>query len=102
MSKLPKILTEKYEQVITLTEKTREDFIKLLKSNILIVTFTKTNGERRVMRCTLKDDLLPPKSPGYTPKEKKINPNVVAVFDLDKNEWRSFQINSVIDYKIEQ
>jgi len=102
MSKLPKVLVEKYETVVTVTESTRQEFIGLLKENILIVTFLKKNGERRVMRCTLREDLLPPKPVDYVPKERTPNPNVVAVWDLDKNEWRSFQVDSVIKYEVEK
>jgi WYL_2, Sm-like SH3 beta-barrel fold len=102
MSKLPKVLVELYEQVVVLTEETREEFVNLLKNNILKVTFMKTNGELRVMRCTLKKDLLPPLPADYVPRDRAPNPNVVAALDLDKNEWRSFRIDSVKKYEIEQ
>jgi WYL_2, Sm-like SH3 beta-barrel fold len=98
----PKILEEAYNKVVTLAESTREEFVNLLKDNILKVTFMKVNGELRVMRCTLKKDLLPPLPPGYVPKDKVPNPNIVAAWDLDKNEWRSFKVDSVKNYEVEQ
>lgn len=93
-------LTEQYNKIVLITEETRDEFINLLKNNILFVTFTKRDGERREMKCTLKKDLLPPVPVDYTPRKKAINPYVVAVWDLDKNEWRSFQVDSVIKYEI--
>ena len=73
----------------------------VLKGNIVNVTFTKINGEKRVMRCTLMQDLLPP-APVDTTKARKSCDDVVAVFDLDADGWRSFRLDSVIGYEISQ
>lgn len=50
------------------------------------VTFTKTDGTERKMRCMME----PPTGPIK-------NPNVVPVMDLDKGAWRSFKVDSVIE-----
>ena len=59
------------------------------------VTFTKKDGSERVMVCTLADDLIPeekmPKGTGKTAKPD----HIVSVFDLEKEDWRSFDFNSV-------
>lgn len=58
------------------------------------VTFEKKDGTMREMRCTLKD--VPEyerKTESETPRKK--NDEVLSVFDLDKNEWRSFRIDSI-------
>lgn len=64
-----------------------------------VVTFTKVDGSEREMRCTLNDTLIPedkhPKGTGGVVDELTLR-----VFDLDKNEWRSFKMESVI--KIEK
>ena len=39
----------------------RDDILKDLRSYVIEVHFNKVNGEQRVMRCTLRTDLLPAK-----------------------------------------
>ena len=38
----------------------REEWVSQLRTNICEVTFTKVNGDNRVMTCTLREDLVPP------------------------------------------
>jgi hypothetical protein len=47
------------------------------------------------MKCTLDPKLLPSKT-GNSLVERKENDNVIRVFSVDQQEWRSFRINSVI------
>jgi len=59
------------------------------------VTFTKKDGSRREMLCTRDLGLIPPaKHPKGTGKVQGFSS--VPVFDLDKQDWRSFQLDSVI------
>mgnify|MGYP006267654243 CR=1 FL=1 len=74
-----------------------ETLKELLKSNIIEVTFTKVNGEKRVMKCTLQESFLPEQK---SESDRKKNENVLAVFDIDSNDWRSFRFDSVISYNI--
>lgn len=68
-----------------------------LRHEICEVTFTKVNGEQRVMPCTLREDIVPKfESKGI----KKKNDAVLSVWCTDKNEWRSFRIDSVTGVKI--
>lgn len=63
--------------------------LEMLHEGPCEVAFVKANGEQRVMKCTLKNSLIPEdKKPSG--KQKKHNENQVRVFDLEKNEWRSF------------
>lgn len=76
----------------------RNELIEQLSSNICEVTFTKVNGEQRVMPCTLREDLLPPaKEPN---KERKVNEAVLSVWVTDANGWRSFRVDSVKEIKV--
>lgn len=59
------------------------------------VKFTKTDGTERVMNCTLKEGFITP-SEKKTEKPKKVNENVLPVFDIDKKEWRSFRLDSIL------
>jgi len=77
-----------------------EAFRKLFANNIITVTFTKKDGTKRDMRCTLINDYLPNQM-DIKEAESKSNPDVLAVWDLDKNAWRSFRLDSIISYSIE-
>jgi hypothetical protein len=76
---------------------TRDGLIDMLRHNIVTVTFTKTNGEERVMRCTLQTNYIPnaPSHNGELVVESKTNSNNVSVWDVESNGWRSFRIASV-------
>jgi hypothetical protein len=88
---------------------TRDEMIANLASSVCEVTFKKANGEERVMRCTLVSDLLPPKvvttpilEDLETPKtQKKPSIDVIPVFDLHANGWRSFRVDSVTNFRLE-
>lgn len=60
----------------------------------LRITFTKTDGTDREMHCTLVESSIPsektPKGTGRVSTE-----DTQRVFDLDKQEWRSFKWSSV-------
>lgn len=74
---------------------------ELLKSGVAQVNFMKKDGTFRSMNCTLESNLLPdPTWSAITSKKKLVEdkgePESIAVFDLDKNEWRSFRFDSII------
>jgi hypothetical protein len=91
-------------------EEKRNDLVSILKNNICNVTFTKVNGEQRTMPCTLKEGVIPPApvhetntdNPVDFPKEKKVNPNTLSVWCLDKKEWRSFRVANVTNVEISE
>lgn len=71
-----------------------------LKANHAKVTFIKKDGTTRVMKCTLKeDDII--KYETKTDVIKEQNKEVLPVFDLEKQEWRSFRYDSVIEVEID-
>lgn len=75
----------------------REFFTSSLRRGVYRVTFTKVNGEQRVMRCTLNQTLIPevhtPKGVNESAEQPSLE--VIRVFDLEANGWRSFRIDSV-------
>ena len=75
----------------------RNILLEALTKHECTVTFTKVNGETRVMPCTLKEDLVPKVEPKGV---KKPNEAVVSVWCLDKREWRSFRVDNVVDLQI--
>jgi len=46
------------------------------------------------MKCTLREDLVV-RHVKKTDRVKEVNPDIVPVFDVEKNEWRSFRVNTV-------
>ena len=91
---------------------TKPELQKILAEGECIVEFSKVNGERREMPCTLKESLIPPQpvkvhetntdNPIDFPKTKKDNPNVVSAWCLDKQAWRSFRVDSVLSIKAKE
>jgi len=71
----------------------------VLVKDIVEVTFTKINGDERVMTCTLQPDNLPEVvlKEGEEKKERVIkNPeNSLAVYDTKAEGWRSFVIRNI-------
>ena len=73
------------------------DFSELNK-NIMEVVFTKKDGTVRKMICTKDMNKIPEENhPKGSLKNK--NDDVVNVYDLQKNLWRSFRKNSVTSLK---
>lgn len=92
--------------ITTNIDEKREAFKNILRQGVAEVEFIKINGEHRVMPCTLNADLIPTPpvkvlKEGEVPKAPKAeNPEVIRAFCTDKQEWRSFRIDSVISIKL--
>jgi len=78
--------------------KKREILVEGLKKNVMRITFTKLNGDERVMLCTLHDSILPEQP--ISEIKKKVNPDTLSVWDLDNNGWRSFRLDSIKEMKV--
>ncbi len=89
-------------------EERRNMINEMLHDNICEVTFTKVNGEQRVMPCTLMESVIPvapvhitnTDNPIDFPKVKKSSPDTMSVWCTDKGEWRSFRIANVTNVKV--
>ena len=76
----------------------KEDLKKQLEQNVLVVDFTKLNGDKRVMTCTLREDMKPPATKTDAMSQKKvreISDAVVSVWDVNAKGWRSFRYERV-------
>jgi hypothetical protein len=71
----------------------KEALQKLLREGVSEITFTKTNGETRVMKCTLSSQYIT--DDGFANSTRKQNPDVLSVWDVDLGEWRSFRLENV-------
>ena len=66
----------------------------MLHMGAVTVTFTKKDGDTRVMQCTLEEAAIPeqhrpkPLAEGQTPRKR--SDDSISVWDTNANGWRSF------------
>lgn len=82
---------------------TRNEMIEQLVVSVCDVTFTKKDGSKREMKCTLSNRIIPEDNRAkHTEGEvKKVNETVLAVYDLEADGWRSFRVESVTDFELD-
>lgn len=68
---------------------------RMLRENICVVEFTKTNGDMRSMPCTLRADMLPPTKGLGKPSTANM-----TVWCVDKGAWRSFKLENVKSVRV--
>lgn len=77
----------------------RETIIDQLRNGVVEISFEKKDGTERVMKCTLAQNKIPedklPKGTGHSSTD-----DVQKVFDVEKQEWRSFRWDSLKTYTI--
>ena len=77
---------------------TKPDLKKLLEQNVLTVDFTKLDGDKRVMTCTLREDMKPAATKTDAMSQKKVrevSDAVVSVWDVNAKGWRSFRYERI-------
>ena len=77
---------------------TKPDLKNLLEQNVVVVDFTKLNGDKRVMTCTLREDMKPRATKDDTMSQKavrEVSDAVVSVWDVNAKGWRSFRYDRV-------
>lgn len=76
---------------------TYDNVIEQLENGIVRLSFIKVkDGQVRNMRATLNEDYIP--QPDHFPEKRKPlqdKKEVVRVYDLDVEGWRSFRVNSL-------
>ena len=72
----------------------RKWLISHLKYGPVTVHFTKKDGTERKMDCTLKEENIV-QYEKKTERVKTLNEETCPVFDLEKNEWRSFRYDAL-------
>lgn len=82
---------------------TKEELYKLLKHNIVEVTFTKLNGDERIMPCTLYEGMLPPATkddPITQKKVREVSDKVIPVWAIESKAFRSFRYDRIKAVKV--
>lgn len=80
------------------TQFDREILINDLRLHTCKIHFTKVNGQKRIMICTLLPEHLPANTNRDALNEahqKPENKDSIAVWDLENGGWRSFRVDTV-------
>jgi hypothetical protein len=90
----PNNLLEIDDRVEPMLHKWLKDMLAVTE---VTVTFTKVDGTERVMKCTLEADKLPPVviKEDAKPRKETTSTKALRVFDIEKQEWRSFTIKNI-------
>lgn len=86
---------------------TKQAYIDALQFGIGVVTFTKKDGTERTMASTLSDHYMPfaekrgATTGGDVESKVKENPDVLKVFNIEAEAWRSFRLDSVISFELQ-
>ena len=77
----------------------KEEMVSQLQENVCSVMFEKKNNSIRQMHCTLNPEFAPwiLKTKG---KGAPRHEGVIAVWDIEEMGWRSFRVNSVLQFDI--
>lgn len=77
---------------------TYDEMLDQLTDRICRVVFTKKNGEERDMKCTRNMTIIPE---NQTPKgvETAVNTEVIKVYDVLAEGWRSFRVENVTNFE---
>jgi len=86
---------EMTEKKLTFSTKKEKDWLRtLLHEREVGITFIKKDGSERLMWCTLSESKIPSE---FAPKgsEKEKSDEVLPVFDVENDGWRSFRWDSI-------
>ena len=83
------------EKKLTFSTKKEKDWLRTLLHECEVgITFIKIDGSERLMWCTLSESKIPSE---FAPKgsEKAKSDEVLPVFDVENDGWRSFRWDSI-------
>ena len=68
----------------------------MLTTDIVNVKFKKADGSERLMKCTLLEGWVK-EYEKKTEKTRKVSEDTINVWDVEKDGWRSFRYDSIIE-----
>ena len=80
----------------TIFSPNKDLILQSLREGVINVKFTKKDGTERVMKCTLLENIIKPYEK-TTEREKKVNEDILSVWDVEKDAWRSFRFDSILE-----
>ena len=84
-------LNQPFEDSIVGQETLKDELTK----GVVTVVFEKNDGTERTMKCTLSEDIIPVMDTFGVASKRAKNPDVLAVWDIEANGWRSFRFDSI-------
>ena len=72
----------------------------LLRENVLKILFLKKDGTEREMYCTLMPETIKNTFSEKNKNEAVAQTRTIAVFDTEKQGWRSMIIENIISYSV--
>lgn len=93
-------MTQKNSTPNVFTDDVAKKWLKdLLKTDVVTVIFTKSDGSERSMKATLSEKLIPVVTEAVVSdkpkKERKVSDEVLPVYDTEAQGWRSFRWDSI-------
>ena len=82
------------DNIVFNSKKEKDWLLTLLREQEITVKFVKKDGSEREMLCTLSESKIPAEK---APKgvERTTSGDVVPVFDIENQGWRSFRWDSI-------
>jgi hypothetical protein len=77
----------------------REWLTNVIRNERVNIHFIKADGTGRWLHCSLHPDLIPAgKLQTEQTSTRKRSEDALSVWDIDKQDWRSFRFDSVIEF----
>jgi len=93
------IKDESWRNLVPPTPKTYSTLRNALQNEVISIRFNKADGTERLMNCTTCGTHVPAaKYP--TTAAKNHDPKLYRVFDIDKQDWRSFREERIINWTV--
>ena len=80
-------------------ESKRQGILEELRQGIVDLQFKKVNGDLRNMRGTRNLEMVPEEKHPKTEDKRDQNETIVVLFDLEVEDWRSFRIENLVEYR---
>ena len=74
----------------------KQDVVDLLRKHVCNIKFIKADGSERLMVGTLLDAGIGRESAG----KRKETPDVVTVWDMEKDDWRAFRMDRLLGIEV--
>jgi hypothetical protein len=92
---------DSWRELVPPTPKKYSTLRDALQHEVISVRFKKADGNERLMNCTTCGTHVPAaKHPSGTTTAKNHDPKLYKVFDLDKQDWRSFREERLINWTV--
>ncbi len=93
-------LGDALETLVSANVNLRDALETLVSKNRTEVTFIKKDGTERTMICTTDSNKIPEDKQPIGESKVKENMDILRVYDLENEGWRSFRIDSVKTFTV--